>query len=61
VVAAGICGGRLGTAESEEHLQYQTIRFLPWPMLAGLLIEAKPLWQGGPYQGTLAVLVGVMR
>jgi hypothetical protein len=35
--------------------------FLPRPMLAGLLIEAKPLWQGGPYQGTVAGMLGVMR
>jgi hypothetical protein len=35
--------------------------FLPRPMLAGLLVEAKPLWQGGPYQGAIALILGVRR
>jgi hypothetical protein len=31
---------------------------LPTPLFAGLVVEAKPLRQGGPYLGTVALLFG---
>jgi hypothetical protein len=34
---------------------------LPKPLFTGMLVEAKPLWQDGPYQGVVAVLFGIMR
>jgi hypothetical protein len=37
------------------------VYLLPRPLLAGLIAEAKPLWQGGPYQGSVGVLFGVRR
>lgn len=37
------------------------IYLLPKPLFAGFLVEAKPLRQGGPYQGTLGLLFGVRR
>lgn len=37
------------------------IYLLPKPLFTGVVIEAKPLRQGGPYQGTLGLLFGVRR
>jgi hypothetical protein len=37
------------------------VYLLPKPLFAGLLAEAKPLRQGGPYQGTIGLLFGVRR